>query len=228
MVSLRMVRVIESRSDELAAELITKPGTSSRTADLRKIPVEELRQRIEEILRHLSEWLPTKMGHDIEKRYFEIGERRASRGSGGFQNAVETPVAAAEEPAPPAWVKPVEDAVGRKGTFKGSVLSFGVPRSDTITMAGMTIPPAAGVGEAINLQATDSGKVATTGDFVLTADEVDSVISELQGHHILVTALHSHMLTEQPRLFFMHFWSVGSPESVGAGIKVALSRVAVK
>jgi hypothetical protein len=76
----------------------------------------------------------------------------AARGSGGFQNAVDTPVAAAEEPAPPAWVKPVEDAVGRKGTFKGSVLSFGVPRSDTITMAGMTIPPAAGVGEAINLR----------------------------------------------------------------------------
>ena len=80
MVSLRMVRVIESRSDELAAELITKLGTSSRIADLRKVPVEELRQRIVEILRHLSEWLLTKMGHDIEKRYFEIGERRVSQG----------------------------------------------------------------------------------------------------------------------------------------------------
>jgi hypothetical protein len=141
---------------------------------------------------------------------------------------VEKPVAAADEPAPPAWVKTVEDAVGRNGTFKGGVLSYGVPRSDTITMAGMTIPPAAGVGEAINIQAADSGNVATTGDFVLTADEVDSVISELRGHHILVTALHSHMLTEQPRLFFMHFWSVGSPGSVGKGIKAALSRVAVK
>jgi hypothetical protein len=85
-------------------------------------------------------------------------------------------------------------------------------------MAGMTMPPAAGVGEAFNLQATDSGNLATTGDFVLTADAVDSVISELQGHHILVTALHSHMLTQQPRLFFMHFWSVGTPESVGAGM----------
>src|ERR1700736_7023379 len=51
--------------------------------------------------------------------------------------------AAAEEPAPPAWVKTVEDAVGRKGTFKGGVLSYGVPRTDTITMAGMTLTPAA-------------------------------------------------------------------------------------
>ena len=141
---------------------------------------------------------------------------------------LEKPAAAAEEPAPPAWVKTVEDAVTRKGTFKGGVLSYGVPRSDTITMSGMTIAPAAGVGEAINFQAANSGDVATTGDFVLTADEVNPVISELQEHHILVTALHSHMLTEQPRLFFMHFWCVGSPDTVGAGIKAALSHVAVK
>jgi Domain of Unknown Function (DUF1259) len=141
---------------------------------------------------------------------------------------LEKPDAGAEEPAPPAWVKTVEDAITRKGTFKGGVLSYGVPRSDTITMSGMTITPAAGVGEAINFQAANSGDVATTGDFVLTADEVNPVISELQGHHILVTALHSHMLTEEPRLFFMHFWCVGSPETVGAGIKAALSHVAVK
>jgi hypothetical protein len=141
---------------------------------------------------------------------------------------LEKPAAPPEEPAPPAWVKSVEGAVGRKGTFKGGVLSYGVPRSDTITMAGMTIPPAAGVGEAINFQAAASRNVATTGDFVLTADEVNPVISELQGHHILVTALHSHMLTEQPQLFFIHFWYVGSPESAGVGIKAALSRVSVK
>jgi hypothetical protein len=141
---------------------------------------------------------------------------------------LEKPAAAGEEAAPPAWVRAVEDAVGRKGTFKGGVLSYGVPRSDAITVGGMTIPPLAGVGEAINFQAADSGNVATTGDFVLTAEEVNPVVSELQGHQISVTALHSHMLTEQPRLFFMHFWSVGSPEAVGGGIKAALSRVAVK
>jgi hypothetical protein len=141
---------------------------------------------------------------------------------------LEKPVAPAEEAAAPAWVKTVEDAVGRKATYKGGVLSYGVPRSDTITMAGMTITPAAGVGEAINFQAADSGNVATTGDFVLTADEVNPVISALQEHSIQVTALHSHMLTEQPRLFFMHFWCVGSPESVGAGIKAALSKVQTK
>jgi hypothetical protein len=138
------------------------------------------------------------------------------------------PVAAAEEAAPPAWVNTVQDTVGRKGSFKGGVLSYGVPRSNEITANGMAIAPAAGVAEAINFQAAESGQVATTGDFVLTASEVNSVLSELRAHHITVTALHSHMLTEQPRLFFMHFWAVGDPQAVGAGIKAALSRVSVK
>jgi len=92
---------------------------------------------------------------------------------------LEKPAVAAEEATPPAWVKALEEAVGRKGTFKGGVLSYGVPRSDAITMGGMTIAPAAGVAQAINFQAAESGKVATTGDFVLTAEEVNPVISEL-------------------------------------------------
>ena len=141
---------------------------------------------------------------------------------------LDQPAAAAEEAAPPAWVKAVEDRVGRKGTFKGGVLSYGVPRAEPVTMGGMTIAPAAGVAEAINFQAADAGMVATTGDFVLTAEEVNPVIAELQTHHILVTALHSHMLNEQPRLFFMHFWVVGTPESVGAGIAAALKRVSTR
>jgi hypothetical protein len=62
----------------------------------------------------------------------------------------------------------------------------------------------------------------------MTANEVNSVISALEEHHIAVTALHSHMLTEQPRLLFMHFWAVGSPESVAEGIKAALSHIATK
>ena len=141
---------------------------------------------------------------------------------------LDKPAATAEEPTPPAWVTSVQDSVGRKGAFKGGVLSYGVPRSDQITSEGMIIAPAAGVAEAINFQAAESGQVATTGDFVLTASEVNPVLSELRAHRITVTALHSHMLTEEPRLFFMHFWAVGDPLSVGAGIKAALSSVAVK
>ena len=139
------------------------------------------------------------------------------------------PAAAAPEPqSPPDWAKTIEDSLGRKGTLKGGVLSFGIPRSEAITMDGMTVTPAQGVAESINFQEAGTGKVATTGDFVLTAGEVNPVISALEEHHISVTALHSHMLTEQPRLFFMHFWAVGTPGSVAEGIKAALARVSVK
>jgi hypothetical protein len=139
------------------------------------------------------------------------------------------PAAAAAEPAaPPDWVKTIEDALGRKGNFKGGVLSFGVPRAEAITMDGMTVTPAQGVAESINFQEANAGNVATTGDFVLIAKEVNPVVSALERHHISVTALHSHMLTEQPRLFFMHFWAVGSAESVARGIKAALDHVATK
>jgi hypothetical protein len=80
MIGLGLVRAIERHSDGLAAELIAKLETSSRATDLRTVPVEELRRGILEIFRHLGEWLLTKTGHDIEQRYFEIGERRASQG----------------------------------------------------------------------------------------------------------------------------------------------------
>ena len=128
----------------------------------------------------------------------------------------------------PAWVKTVEDAIGRKGKFAGGVLAFGIPHGDAVTMGGMTLTTPQGVAESINFQEAGEGKVATTGDFVLTAEEVNPVISALQSHHIMVTALHSHMLTEQPRLFFMHFWATGNAESVAAGMKSALSHVATR
>lgn len=79
MIALGLVRLIERNSDELVAELIAKLEISSRTTDLRKVPVEELRRGIQEILRHLGEWLLTKTAQDIEKRYWELGERRASQ-----------------------------------------------------------------------------------------------------------------------------------------------------
>jgi len=80
MIALGLVRVIERHSDELAAELIAKLETSSRTTDLRKVPIEELRRGIQDLLRHLGDWLIIKTGHEIQKRYFELGERRASQG----------------------------------------------------------------------------------------------------------------------------------------------------
>jgi hypothetical protein len=88
----------------------------------------------------------------------------------------------------------VEEAIGRKGNLNNGVLGYGIPRSDTVIAHGMIIPPALGLAETINFQEAGTGQVPATGDFVLTSDEVNSVIDALREHHILVTALHNHML----------------------------------
>jgi len=86
----------------------------------------------------------------------------------------------------------------------------------------MSIPPSAGVATALNFQATGSGRAAVTGDFVLVASEVNRVIRALRKGGIEVTALHSHMLTETPRLFFMHFWANDDATKLATGLRAAL------
>ena len=121
----------------------------------------------------------------------------------------------------------LQEALGRKGAMAGTVLQVGVPRADAIREGDMEIPPSMGMANAMNFQAVGT-RVVTTGDFVLVADEVNPVIRELRAHGLAVTALHSHMLRETPRLFFMHCWGVDTPERIGEGLKAALSKIAVK
>ena len=120
-----------------------------------------------------------------------------------------------------------QETLNRKGTMAGVVLQIGVPRAAAIRDGDMEIPSSMGTANAINVEVTGN-RVATTGDFVLIADEVNPVLHELQAHGIEVTALHSHMLRENPRLFFMHFWGVGPPDAIAGGLKAALSRIATR
>ena len=118
--------------------------------------------------------------------------------------------------------KKIEQALGRSGKVNGGILAFGVPRAETITDAAMVVPPSMGVGTAINFQATGDGKAAITGDFVLLGKEVNPVMKALRENGIEVTALHSHMLTEEPRLFFMHFWANDDAGKLAKGLRAAL------
>jgi len=92
----------------------------------------------------------------------------------------------------------------------------------------MDVPPAMGLATAINFQPTGGGKAAISGDFVLIASEVNPVIKALRDNGIEVTALHSHMLTESPRLFFMHLWANEDAQKLARGLRVALDKVNVK
>jgi Domain of Unknown Function (DUF1259) len=119
----------------------------------------------------------------------------------------------------------IEKALGAKGTNNGGVLAFSIPRAQPIKEHGMTIPPSMGLAIAINFQPTGNGKAAITGDFVLTGREVNPVLKALRDNGIEVTALHSHMLDEQPRLFFMHFWANDDAQKLADGLKAALAKV---
>jgi hypothetical protein len=121
----------------------------------------------------------------------------------------------------------LQQALGQKGTMSGRVLQVGLARSEPIRDGGLEVPPSMGMNNPMNFQ-TVGTRIATTGDFVLIADEVNPVLRELHSHGIQVTALHSHMLRESPRLFFMHFWGVDTPEKIGEGLRTALSKVATR
>ena len=130
-------------------------------------------------------------------------------------------------PAERAVLDRVQEVLGRTGTLAGRVLQVSVARTEKIVESGLEIPPAMGMATALNFQSNGSG-VAATGDFVLTADEVNPVVRTLTTRGISVTALHSHMLRETPRLFFLHFWAVGSAEDVAGGLAAALEKTAVR
>lgn len=121
----------------------------------------------------------------------------------------------------------VQAVLGHKGSMAGRVLQVAVPRAGPIQQDDMEMPPSMGMAIAMNFEHAGA-RVATTGDFVLVADEVNPVIHELRAHGIEVTALHSHMLREEPRLFFLHFWGVGGPEKIAEGLRAALAKVATK
>ena len=118
----------------------------------------------------------------------------------------------------------IEQALGYKGKVNGGVFQVGVPRAEAISEGGMKVPSSMGLSTALNFQPTGGGKAAITGDFVLIGTEVNPVIQALRGNGINVTALHSHMLDEQPKLFFMHFWANDDAVKLAKGLRAGLDK----
>src|SRR6516164_8732064 len=137
--------------------------------------------------------------------------------------------AAATAPAAPPPLdldtSAIDAALGVKGTNNGGVYQVGIPRAEPITESGMGVPPAMGSAVAINFQPTGGGKPAITGDCVLVAKEVNPVAKALREHGIEVTALHNHMLDDEPHLFFMHFWANDDAKKLAEGLKAALAQI---
>lgn len=136
--------------------------------------------------------------------------------------ATKTPIEAAPAPAtaPPLDLPAAEldRIIGRAGKANGGVYQFAVPRKSS------SLPASMGMATAINMQAAGDGRAVTTGDFVMIGSEVDGVMRALRAGGIEITALHSHMLDEQPRLFFMHFWGNGDPLKLARTLRAALDK----
>jgi len=118
----------------------------------------------------------------------------------------------------------IAKVMGVRGKVNGGVYQLTFPRLEKIRQEKMDIPPAMGIATAINFQSTGAGKAAVTGDFVLLGREVNPVIWALSENGIEVTAIHSHMIGEEPRLFFMHFWANDDVGKLARGLRAALER----
>jgi hypothetical protein len=148
--------------------------------------------------------------------------------------ASKTPFGAAAAGSPPAAAAPLDldmakldQALDHKGTANGGVYQFTIPRGDVIKDDGMAVPPAMGTAIAINFQPTGGGKAAITGDFILLGAELNPVLKALRENGIEVTAVHNHMLDEQPRTFFVHFWANDDAAKLAQGLRAALDKVNV-
>jgi hypothetical protein len=119
----------------------------------------------------------------------------------------------------------LDKQLGHAGKANGGVYQFTIPRAETTTDGGMTVPVSMGTGIAINFQPTGSGQAAITGDFVLIASEVNPVLRVLRENGIAVTAVHSHMLDDQPHLFFLHFWARDDAQKLAGGLRAALDKM---
>lgn len=128
-------------------------------------------------------------------------------------------------PPPAISTVTLDAALKGKGKVNGGVVAYGFPRAERITEGGHPVPPTLGLATAINIQPTGNGNAVATGDFVLLGSEVDPVLRALRSGGIEVTALHNHLASEEPRLFFMHFWGNGPVQKLAAGLSSALDRM---
>jgi hypothetical protein len=121
----------------------------------------------------------------------------------------------------------LDEIMGVKGTASGGVYQFAVPRREPAMESGMQVNTPLGGANAINFQPTGNGKAAITGDFLVTGNEVNPLIRALRAGDIEVTAIHSHMLDEQPRMFFIHFWANDDAVQLARGVRTALETTAI-
>lgn len=125
----------------------------------------------------------------------------------------------------PELAKEIERIIGYEGSMGGGVFHITVPRNNVhVSAMGIMIPGSMGMNTPLNFQ-LDGKDAAINGDFMLLPAEVNPVIKVLRANGIEVASVHNHMLDDEPRLIFMHFWAYGDAVELAKGLKAALGRI---
>jgi hypothetical protein len=122
--------------------------------------------------------------------------------------------------------RPVADALGRQGKLSnGAVYRVSFPRSDlTVTSKGVQIEPGLALGSYAAFARSPDGTTIAMGDLVVTEEELPKVTDALQKAGIAQTAVHKHLLTQNPQVWWTHFHASGkNPDAIAKGIKTALN-----
>lgn len=185
--------------------------------------------RVTALHNHLLRAEPPTMYLHIEAEGEPVAIAKAVRSAlERTQTSLAKPQEQAETATPDFDMGRLDQLLGHAGKASGRVYQISIPRDQEITAQGHKLPTAMGLATVLNFQAAGDAKLAATGDFVLIAEEVEPVIQALTANHIEVTALHNHMLLEEPRLFFMHFWAVADADALAQGLKAAVSKMKVE
>jgi uncharacterized protein DUF1259 len=142
------------------------------------------------------------------------------------RTAVPRPVAAAAPQPVTIDTAMVWRVLGIRGRATGAVAQLGpVLVPGIVTMGGHTLVPAMAYGTPINLQLVKPDRMVAAGDFAVLGERVGPLIAALVAHGITAEAMHSHLIGEAPRIYYIHFWGDGKPEEILAGLRAALNSV---
>lgn len=151
---------------------------------------------------------------DVEAVFARVAELR-----GGDPSAAE-----ADEVENTLDTDRIAEILGYQGELSRGVYKVTVGRPDVeLTSGGTRVTTPMGFNTWASWQGSME-EAAVAGDFVMLADEVAPVIEALVSNGIEVVAVHNHMVHEQPRTFFLHYWATGPAEELARGLRAALDR----
>jgi hypothetical protein len=139
---------------------------------------------------------------------------KGTASSGSVQNTLDT--------------KKLDEILGYKAEMSKGVYKYTIGRPDVkLTEHGVPVSTFLGFNTWAAFQGTPD-KAAVAGDFTMLENEVEPVLKALIQNGIEVVALHNHMVYEQPRVFFLHYWGTGNAELLAKGLKAALDEIGKK